>query len=102
MNFRPTQHPAAQPYTIGIKDNRLTVQPERADGDAFYGLEIGTNGTAAAARRAAVEAEIQSTQNYAWGPPVWLRANGKPAAGLQLVPTDRSDTYEANPWSGRA
>jgi hypothetical protein len=101
MDSRHTQYPAEMPYTLGVDGQRLTIQPDGRDGDAFFGLESGTNGTAAAARRQVVEAQVSSTQNYVWGQPVWLRSNGKPAAGLQLVPSDRSDSYEANPWSGR-
>jgi hypothetical protein len=96
MCYRPPHVPFSMPVTLGVDGLCRTIQPERPEGDAFFGLELGTNGTAAAARRLAVE-----RAHHVAGGFVWLRANGKPATGLQFVPSDRSDNYEANPWSGR-
>lgn len=66
-----------------------TVRPCEPAGDAFFGLEPGTNGSAATARRALVQPE-----GYRW-----LRHDGRPATGLQLVPS--SDDNGANPWDAR-
>jgi hypothetical protein len=88
-------------YELGMDNHRLTVRPSRPEGDDFFGLTIGSNGTAATARREAVELEICATQNYVHGAPVWLRFNGKPAAGLQLVPGTSTD-LETDPWGGEA
>lgn len=65
------------------------VRPAEPEGDAFYGLETGTNGTGAAMRRKVA------------APPgcVWQRHDGKPAMGLLLTPTNRS-AFVPNPWDG--
>lgn len=67
-----------------------TIRPATPEGDAFYGLEMGTNGTGAITRRLLV------------GPPGarWLRHNGRHAIGPTLIPTTRSN-FASNPWDGR-
>lgn len=66
-----------------------TVRPLTEDGDDFYGLALGTNGTAAAMRRLCANA-----------PPSyrWLRRDGRPATGLRLRPAT-GETKFVNPWT---
>lgn len=65
-----------------------TIRPATPEGDRFFGLESGTNGTGAEMRRMGVPAGLQ-----------WVRHDGKPATGLLLQPTGRSEGV--NPWDGR-
>lgn len=65
-----------------------TVRPVTPEGDRFYGLESGTNGTGAEMRRLNVPAGLE-----------WRRHDGKPATGLYLRPTGNSEGV--NPWDGR-
>lgn len=63
-----------------------TIRPTTREGDAFFGLELGTNGTGPAGRRAL-------------HPPLrWERHDGRPATGLTLTPSG-SDAW-LNPWDG--
>ncbi len=65
------------------------VRPALPEGDTYFGLQPGTNGTAAMSRReAAAPAGFR-----------WVRSNGLPATGLQRIPTNRSE-FIAGPWSG--
>jgi hypothetical protein len=81
------------PFTMPITVTpHGTVRPAVPEGDAFFGLEAGTNGTAAAGRRAAIGLNGR----------IWERHDGRPATGLQLVPSNRSESYDANPWSGNS
>lgn len=66
-----------------------TIRPARSEGDDYFGLGPGTNGTAAITRRALVQPEGFT----------WVRFNRTPATGLQLIPGDSSESL-ANPWSG--
>jgi hypothetical protein len=95
MSYSPPEV-VAKPGVI-IDSFAKTVRPAVPEGDDYFGLSIGTNGTAAACRRAVVEA-VQQIVN---GRLTWLRSNGQSATGLTLVPSARSDAYEANPWSGQ-
>lgn len=91
----------ANPYPSTLRFARIDVHnvqisafanaciPCDEAGDAFFGLEPGTNGSAATARRALVQPE-----GYRW-----LRHDGRPATGLQLVPT--ANDSGANPWDAR-
>lgn len=65
------------------------ARPLHPEGDAFFGLEMGTNGTAAEARRACVR-DAQS----------WKRSNHRPAVGVTLVPPSITCSTEApkGPW----
>jgi len=85
----PEFTPASTPpiYVEHATRRVLSLEPE---GDRFYGLEPGTNGTGPAMRRAVV-------------PPgyTWLDSSGKPARGVFSVPSDHSDELQTNPWSGR-
>lgn len=65
----------------------LSLDPE---GDRFYGLLPGTNGTGPTMRRACVPADYQ-----------WLTSEGKPALGPTLVPTADSDLVQ-NQWGFHA
>lgn len=71
-----------------------TIQPLNAEGDAFYGLAVGTNGTATICRRACVEP--QGVVRF-----VWVRFNGHPAIGVTLVPSgrDTNKNYRSQ-WEG--
>lgn len=75
MSFHPKYYPVD---TRAVLTSSGTLRPATPEGDAFFGLEMGTNGTAASARREAFGA----------GP--WERFDGSPATGLTLVPTNRS------------
>lgn len=61
------------------------VRPRSPDGDQFYGLEPGTNGSGAAMRRRVVAEGLH-----------WVRHNGSAATGLLLVPSSRATWV--NPW----
>lgn len=64
-----------------------TIRPLDAAGDRYFGLEVGTNGTAAETRRLAVApAGVRVT---------WLRHDGRPAVGLTLRPAERTDSDDA-------
>lgn len=66
------------------------ILPESEEGDRFFGLEPGTNGTAAESRRALV-----APSGFHW-----LRSNGLDPKGLALRPPTRdSDTTWSNPWN---
>lgn len=83
------QHPCT------VDSSTATIRPQTPRGDDFYGLAYGTNGTAAIFRRALVELNISG------GVPLrWVRANGKPAAGVNYVPTENSNLIHTDPWSG--
>ena len=64
------------------------IRPASPEGDSHFGLESGTNGSAAQNRRVLVT------------PPgsYWVRHNGKPATGLLLKPGSGA---WSNPWGGR-
>lgn len=64
-------------YTVRLDPDAKTIRPADAEGDAYYGLGPGTNGTAAMTRRAGV-AQPGFT---------WVRANGSHATGIQYVAT---------------
>lgn len=68
-----------------------TIRPATPDGDTYFGLAVGTNGTAAMTRRALAEPANS-------GPYTWVRYSGRPAVGATLIPTGR-DTW-SNPWDG--
>lgn len=63
-----------------------TVRPTDADGDVFFGLVSGTNGTGPALRRTLV-AQVGLT---------WLCSDGRRAVGTLLIPT--GNVYTENPW----
>lgn len=65
------------------------IRPVDPAGDRFFGLESGTNGSAATVRRALVERPGLE----------WRRHNGAHATGLQLRPGSNA---WADPWSGVA
>jgi hypothetical protein len=68
-----------------------TIRPLDAEGDRHFGLEPGTNGTAAECRREAVAPRGIGV--------TWLRHNGRPAVGLTLRPSTRTaDDGFVNPW----
>lgn len=73
-----------------------TVRPAHLEGDDFYGLSLGSNGTAKTCRRALVEVTLQV--NGLSVTAEWRQSNGKPATGLTLVPTNH-ETW-VSPWAG--
>jgi hypothetical protein len=94
MKFVPAiQNLTPPPVRVDVPSG--TIRPESAEGDEYYGLTRGTNGTAAIARRACVEAVVGA------GLLTWVRACGSPATGIAYVPSDRSDDAP-NPRAGRA
>lgn len=98
MAYRPPKFTEAAPRLHEIdfpKSFAIVLQPATPEGDDFYGLNMGTNGTAAAARRAVAQAKINASCEVV----EWARSNGAPAFGLQLVPGD-SEAVNADAWSG--
>lgn len=87
------------PNTTLIVDlETATIRPESPDGDDFYGLAMGTNGTAATVRRElAVEALKPCTPSAHVERLTWVRSDGRGPIGLWLVPNGRSHEFE-NPW----
>jgi hypothetical protein len=85
----------AYPHVVGVQSAAaLKLRPETPEGDEFFGLAAGTNGTAAAMRRRVIESSITTTAML-----VWERHNGRAAVGVTLVPSGKDPN--ANPWSGR-
>lgn len=82
---------------IQIDDRFLLVsvenghaRPLTVDGDEWFGLAWGFNGTAARCRRLlAAPAAV-----------TWLRHDGRPAYGLTTVPSSRSSERWRSPWTG--
>ena len=81
--------PASTPKIV-IEHTSRRVMSLTLEGDRFYGLLPGTNGSGPTMRRACVP------DGY-----VWLTSEGDRARGVYLVPSDTSDELQTNPWSGR-
>lgn len=65
-----------------------TIRPADRDGDRYFGLEPGSNGTAATCRRALVQ-------------PLgfrWLRSSGRAATGPLYVPGQTSEAPFFQTW----
>lgn len=77
--------------TVAINHTTRTVQPTHPEGDDYYGLAPGTNGTAAQTRRALAVSSTSITYR-------WVRYSGAPAVGVTLVPSGE-DVWQ-NPWDG--
>ena len=90
MKLDPLPNP-----NVVVDLNRGTIQPETPDGDDFFGLAAGTNGTAATTRRELVIGQLFPRENA--NRLRWLRSNGRDPAGLRFVPGNRSHEFE-NPW----
>lgn len=86
-------------YPLIINAETRTIRPASPDHDDYYGLAVGTNGTAATMRRTVAELEVSSTAPQYTGL-TWLRSNGKPATGLTLRPSDTSSDTWRSPWTG--
>lgn len=84
------RQPPPSDTTVVIDHVKRTIRPSSVDADDYFGLALGTNGTAAICRRALVE-----PKGYRW-----LRARGAIALGVTLVPTARSEHHYVNPWTG--
>lgn len=84
-----TLKPTPIDTTLNINHSTRTVQPNSSEADDYYGLALGSNGTAAQGRRAS------APEGY-----TWLRADGAPAYGITLTPSANSDTEFVNPWTG--
>jgi hypothetical protein len=85
-----TFSPASEPGVFIDHQSKqvLSLEP---DGDTFYGLLPGTNGTGPAMRRRCAPA------GYTW----FSARDCRPARGVFSVPSGRSDELQTNPWSGR-
>ncbi len=81
-------------YVVTVDPVTRTVRPLDAQGDDYFGLGIGTNGTAATNRRQLAVISASVPADYRW-----VRANGSAATGLNCVPTARSESAP-NPWTG--
>lgn len=84
------------PPPVLVCGNTGTIRPETRDGDAYYGLARGTNGSAAITRRALAE----STAGVM---PIngWRTSAGRDTGSVWLVPTGDSERINADPWSGK-
>ncbi len=78
-----------------INHETKTIRPLDAAGNAFFGLDFGTNGTAAIGRRVVAE---HSSNGVGY---TWVKSSGAHALGLTLVPTERSHQAFSSPWEGR-
>lgn len=79
---------------VTVDHTTHTMRPAHDAGDAYFGLETGTNGTAAISRRAWAE-YVHSAQGYRW-----VRHNGKPATGVLLIPSGKEATVST--WGGES
>lgn len=84
------------PPPVRVDAASRTIRPETAAGDEFFGLAPGTNGSSSISRRAVLEAAVQTAS----GPFTWVRSNGSHASGINLIPSNRGDKVNTNPWSG--
>lgn len=75
-------------YVVNHVDK--TITPADREGDDYFGLGPGTNGTAAICRRALVEPE-----GYRW-----VRSSGRPATGPNYIPGNTSQESLPGPWDG--
>lgn len=85
-------------YPLVVNIDAKTIRPASPEHDDFFGLTLGTNGTAAEMRRTVAELEVNSTAQ-ATGL-TWVRANGKPATGITLKPSESSNDTWRSPWTG--
>lgn len=95
--MNPTEsHPVP---SLNLDSTAKTLRPVDAEGDDYFGLSIGTNGTAAVARRAIAEIAAcgvsRADRQFVF---VWVRSNGRPATGMTLVPNAHSDLSYVSPW----
>lgn len=75
-----------------IDHDTRTVRPLTPEGDEWFGLTMGSNGSAALMRRAGAPAGY-----------TWTRHNGRHAHGLNLQAHAHADTDTTpNPWDGVA
>lgn len=79
--------PAPTDTTVTVDHSRRVVRPNHADADDYYGLALGTNGTAATARR-----ETAAPAGY-----TWRRHDGAQPTSLRLRPARESAFV--NPWT---
>jgi len=76
---------------VMIDTTTRTVRPVDLEGDRLFGLELGTNGTAAECRR-----ELVTPRGH-----TWLRHNGSQPRGLWLTPPKvEGNAVWRNPWLG--
>lgn len=75
-----------------------TIRPSTKDGDDYYGLSVGSNGTATITRRACVTPSGTGPKGVAAYR--WVRFDGRPAVGLTLIPSADSE-LTPNPWGGK-
>ena len=75
---------------IHIDHETQTIKPLDAEGDSYFGLVVGSNGSATICRR-----ELYTPAGY-----TWVRFNGRPAVGITLIPSADSDSTPS-PWEGK-
>jgi len=85
LNLR---HVELDGHAVRLDLGAETLWPLTPEGDAFFGLELGTNGTAATCRRL-----LLAPEHYKW-----TRHDGRPATGLTLIPSGHDNSV--NPWDG--
>ncbi len=72
------------PFAVNADSQSKTLRPVSSEGDAFFGLQSGTNGTAATCRRALVQVDGYQ----------WIQSTGRNAIGMTFVPGDSSESIE--------
>lgn len=87
MCFRPTD---LAPCGVYLDHDARTLKPDHLKGDDYFGLTLGTNGSAAHCRRRLHEI-VSGTEGY-----TWVRADGSPATGVLCIPT--GNVIEPNVW----
>lgn len=86
VKFTPA-YQSSTPPPVNVSGN--VISPRTPEGDDYFGLSMGTNGTAAISRRAT--AELVITANTGVRGFEWVRANGGAPVGITLVPSPRVD-----------
>lgn len=71
-----------------VDEQKKTIRPSSPDGDTYFGLGPGTNGTAAETRRA-----LHEVPGYSW-----TRFAGSHPKGLLYVPPKGEPEF-FNPWT---
>lgn len=83
-----TPTPAPLPIDAVIREHG-TIRPATPEGNEFFGLNRGTNGTGTKGRRECVQRAGD----------VWVRHDGSPAISLRLTPPLEA-VEGVSPWSG--
>lgn len=80
-------------HNVTIDETTKTIRPVTREGDEYFGLRVGTNGTGATMRRVLV-----TPAGYDW-----RCADGRHAVGITLRPDAAEVAHlgeATNPWDG--